>query len=222
MKKIFLIPFLFISIKVTAQKKISRHTPIIQKGFYISFNPHSIFEPEQGAVGLGVGYRISKRIEVWTELNYLYKSFFKDPGYLDNLKGFRSITSFKYYYYNKHGMFVGAEFRIKNYSFDEKKTFVNMQTHDTLLNFQYNTAHTLAGGAVFWGKRFKVTANGKFELEANAGIGIKQRRISRKNVPAGYVKLEYRAVDSFVPFPMHDVEDAYPYFPAIVRFIYHL
>ena len=78
MKKILLIPFLFVFIKVTAQKKMSRHTPVIQKGFYLSFNPHSLFEPEQGAVGLGVGYRISKRIEVWTELNYLYKGFFQD------------------------------------------------------------------------------------------------------------------------------------------------
>ena len=191
MKRIFLIPFLFISIKVTAQKKVSRHTPVITKGLYLSFNPHSIFEPEQGAVGLGVGYRISKRIEVWTELNYLYKGFFQNPGYFDNLKGFRSITSFKYYYYNKHGMFVGAEFRLKNYSFDDKNTFINMQTNDTLTNFQYKAIHTLAGGAIFWGKRFKLTGNGKFELEGNVGIGVKQRTIKRENVPSGYFKIEF-------------------------------
>ncbi len=221
MKKILLISFLFVSIKVTAQKKMSRHTPIIQKGLYLSFNPHSIFEPEQGAVGMGVGYRISKRIEVWTEVNYLYKGFFQDPGYLDNLKGFRSITSFKYYYYNKHGMFAGAEFRIKNYSFNDKNTFINIQTNDTLTNFQYKAAHTLTGGAVFWGKRFKLTVNGKFEMEGNVGIGVKQRKISRKNVPDGYLKLE-NFESRFTLIPDTDKESAYPYFPAIVRFIYHL
>ena len=220
MKRIFLILLSFISIKAIAQKRISRHTPVIQKGFYISFNPHSIFEPEQGAVGLGVGYRISNRIEVWTEFNYLYKGFFQDPGYLDNLKGFRSITSFKYYYYNKHGMFVGAEFRLKNYSFHDKNTFINIQAQDTLTNFQHKAIHTLAGGAIFWGKRFKLTANGKFELEGNVGIGIKQRRISRKNIPAGYVKIE----PSEGVFRLRDPnkEDVTPYIMGIIRFIYHL
>lgn len=221
MKKLFLIAFLLISINVTAQKKISRHTPVITKGLYLSFNPHSIFEPEQGAVGLGVGYRISNRIEVWTELNYLYKGFFQNLGYFDNLKGFRSITSFKYYYYNKHGMFVGAEFRIKNYAFDDKNTFINKQTNDTLTNFQYKATNTIVGGAVFWGKRFKLTANGKLEMEGNVGIGIKQRRISRKNIPAGYAKVEpFESV--FRLTPNTDVEDAYPYIPATFRFIYHL
>jgi hypothetical protein len=222
MKKIFFIPLLAISIKATAQKKMSRNSPIIQKGLYLSFNPHSILEPEQGGVGLGIGYRLSERIEIWTELNYLYKGFFQDAGKFDNLKGFRNITSFKYYYNNRLGMFIGAEFRIKNYSFSEKNTFVNVKTHDTLTNFQYTAAHTLACAAVFWGKRLKLTANGKFEMEGNVGIGIKQRRISRKNIPDGYSKLEYRAIDSFSPFNGRDVEDAYPYLPATIRFIYHL
>jgi Protein of unknown function (DUF3575) len=212
--------FLLISITVVAQKK-SRHTPIIQKGWYLSFNPHSLFELQQGAVGLGIGYRINNRIELWTELNYLYKGFAQNPGYFDDLKGFRSIVSFKYYYYNKHGMFAGAEFRIKNYSFDDKNTFVNTQLNDTLTNFRYRATNTLVGGAVFWGKRFKLTANGKFELEGNVGIGVKQRRINRKNLPSGYSKIEnFNKVFSLVPDT--DVEDAYPYFPAIFRFIYHL
>jgi len=170
MKKILLIILLFISVKVAAQKKISKHTPVISKGLYLSLNPHSKFEPQQGGVGLGVGYRISKRIEVWTEFNYLYKGFFQNPGYFDNLKGFRNITSFKYYYNNRLGFFVGAEFRIKNYSFDDKKTFVNTMTNDTLVNFNYRAIYTVVGGAVFWGKRFKLSANGKFEMEANVGI----------------------------------------------------
>lgn len=220
MKKIFFVFFLSISITVVAQKK-SRHTPIIQKGWYLTFNPHSLLEVDQGAVGLGIGYRLSNRIELWTEMSYLYKSFFQNSGNFDNLKGFRSITSFKYYYYNKHGMFVGAEFRIKNYSFDDKNTFINSQTNDTLKNFQYTPSHTLIGGGVFWGKRFKLSANGKFELEGNIGIGVKQRILNRKNVPSGYSKIKYDN-RGFSPIPHTDAEGAYPYFPAIVRFIYHL
>jgi hypothetical protein len=221
MKKIFLAFFLLISITGSAQKKSNRHTPVLQKGWYLSFNPHSLLEAEQGAVGLGVGYRVSNRIELWTELNYLYKGFFQDPEYFNNLNGFRSITSFKYYYNNKHGFFIGAEFRIKKYSFDDKNTFINSHTNDTLTNFSYKAGHTLIGGGVFWGKRFKLTANGKFELEGNIGVGVKQRIIDRKNVPAGYVVREYFYKDRISPIPDTDVEQTLPYFPAIVRFVYH-
>jgi len=221
MKKIFFIFFFLIPIASIAQKK-NRHTPVLQKGWYLSFNPHSILEPEQGAVGLGVGYRLSDHIEVWTEINYLYRGFFQDPGNFVNLHGIRSITGFKYYYSNKHGFFVGVEFRIKNYSFDDKNTFVNLLTHDTITNYAYQPSHTLIGGGVFWGKRFKLTANGKFEMEGNIGLGVKQRIINRKNVPAGYSKIEYYYKDRISPIPDNDVEQTLPYFPAIVRFIYHL
>lgn len=221
MKKIFSVFFLLISMGTFAQKAY-RHTPVLQKGWYISLNPHSFLEPEQGAVGLGIGYRISKRIELWTELNYLYRGFAWEGDGPRRLKGVRSITSLKYYYNNKHGFFVGAEFRIKNYSFADENTFINKQTSDTLSGFQYTAAHTLIGGGVFWGKRFKLTANGKFELEGNIGIGVKQRIIKRKNVPAGYSLIEYYVKDRISPIPDNDVEQTLPYFPAIVRFIYHL
>ena len=221
MKIIFLSFFLFISITSIAQKK-NRHTPILQKGWYLTFNPHSLLEPEQGAVGLGIGYRLSNHIEIWTEMNYLYKGFFQDGiDYFKNLHGVRSITSFKYYYSNKHGFFVGAEFRLKNYSFDDRTDFINLQTNNRLNNYEYKASHTLIGGGVFWGKRFKLTANGKFEMEGNIGIGVKQRIINRKNVPAGYSKINYLQRDRISPIPDRDEEQTLPYFPAIVRFIYH-
>jgi Protein of unknown function (DUF3575) len=221
MKKIFLFSLLFTSVISNAQKKTNRHTPILQKGWYLSFNPHSLLEPEEGAVGLGVGYRLSDQIEIWTELNYLYKGFLNGPDFFNNMHGFRSSTSFKYYYSNKFGFFVGIELRIKKYSFDDKNTFINSQTHDTLINFSYRPDHTLIGGAVFWGKRFKLTANGKLELEGNIGIGVKQRNIDRKNVPAGYLVREYFYIDRISPIPDSDVEQTLPYFPAIFRFVYH-
>ncbi|HMK02997.1 MAG TPA: hypothetical protein VK489_02350 [Ferruginibacter sp.] len=49
-----------------------KHSPIVQKGWYLSFNPFSIAEPGQGGVGIGVENRISKHFEARTELNYLY------------------------------------------------------------------------------------------------------------------------------------------------------
>jgi len=220
MRKILLACFLILSLQSYAQRY--RHSPVIQKGLYFSFNPHSILEPEQGAIGLGIGYRISKKFELWTEANYLYKGFFMDPEQFGKLKGIRSITSFKYYYNNRHGFFVGAEFRIKHYSFNDKNDFANVQLGDTLRNFQYRPVHTLIGGGVFWGKRFKLTANGKFEMEGNIGIGIKQRSIERTGLPAGYTQLLNYPKDRVGPIPDHNEEVELLYFPAIMRFIYHL
>lgn len=221
MRKISIVLLSFVTLHATAQKAY-RHTPVLQKGWYLSFNPHSVLEPEQGAVGLGMGYRISKRIELWTELNYLYKGLFYDRDEFARLKGFRSITSLKYYYNNKHGFFVGTEFRIKRYSFNDQRTISNQQTGDTLSGFTYTAVHTLTGGGIFWGKRFKLTANGKFEMEGNLGIGVKQRIITRKGIPHGYGVIEYYRLDRISPVPDNDEEGALPYFPAIIRFIYHL
>ncbi|CAN5870857.1 hypothetical protein BH11BAC4_BH11BAC4_15560 [soil metagenome] len=218
MKPLLIAFFIMISLNLDAQRT-NKHTPVLQKGVYISFNPHSLLEAEQGAVGVGVGYRVTRRIEVWTELNYLFRGFFHPDDEFRNLHGFRSITSFKYFYNNKHGFFAGAELRVKKYSFDDKSSFENLQAGDSLFNFKYKPAHTLIGGGIFWGKRFKLGASGKFELEGNIGIGVKYRMIDRKNVPVGYTQIKYRAPDTR---PNTDEEAAYPYFPATVRFIYHL
>ena len=218
MKQFLISFFLITSFNLFAQRT-NKHTPVLQKGLYLSFNPHSLLEPEQGGVGIGAGYRFTRRIEVWTEFNYLFRAFFHPDNDFKNLHGFRSITSIKYFYNNKHGFFVGAEFRIKKYSFYDQSSFENLQAGDSLLNFNYKPTHTLFGGAAFWGKRMKLTANGKFEMEGNIGIGAKYRKIDRKNVPAGYTQIKYRAPDTR---PNTDEEAAYPYFPAIVRFIYHL
>jgi hypothetical protein len=220
--KNLLILFCLISYQNTFAQKPYRHSPVYQQGWYLSFNPHSVLEPRQGAVGLGLGYRISKQFELWEEINYLYRGFFNDPGEGKNMSGLRSITSLKYFYNNKHGFFVGAEFRYKHYAFDDSNTFINRQINDTLSNIPYKASHTLLGGGVFWGKRFKLTANGKFELEGNIGLGVKQRFIKRKNVPAGYEKIQFPDRVAFFLLDDFDEEQALPYMPAIVRFIYHL
>jgi hypothetical protein len=219
MRKVLTLILMFISAGTVAQKTY-RHSPVIQKGFYLTFNPHSILEPEQGAVGLGIGNRISRKFEVWTEFNYLYKGVFYDGRDFTNLKGIRNITQVRYYYSTKHGFFVAAEFRLKYYSYDDKNSFVNKQTNDTLSSFGHVASHMLIGGAVLWGKRFKLTANGKFEMEANMGIGAKNRTITRRHVPAGYELMQ--TFDREGLWPDHNREEALPYFPVVIRFIYHL
>jgi hypothetical protein len=222
MHKTISIVLLFCAMHCQAQKT-NRHSPIIQKGVYLSFNPHSFLEPQQAAVGLGVGYRINDNVEIWTEASYLYKGFGTSLYNFNNLKGFRSITSVKYYYNNKHGFFVGAEFRVKQYSFDDNTDFIDA-AGVRLNNYDYRAKHTLIGGGLFWGKRFKVSTNGKFELEGNIGLGVKARTIQRNNVPNGFYKEDYygRRSDVFNPIIDTDINQTIPYVPGIVRLIYHL
>ena len=51
----------------------NKFMPVIEKGAYISFNPMAVVEAQQGAIGLGVGYRVTKRIEFFAESSYLFK-----------------------------------------------------------------------------------------------------------------------------------------------------
>ena len=108
-------PAIFKKHRHHAAVKKTRQLPVVTKGFYLSFNLNSILEPEQGAVGLGAGYRFNKRFEAFSEINYLYQGFYdkSDERHFNNLKGFRSINSFKYFYSKRHGFFVGVDFRIK-------------------------------------------------------------------------------------------------------------
>lgn len=223
MRKCILLFLLLVSIASLAQQKKRRYSPIVQKGFFLTLNPYSPFEMSQGAVGLGAGYRFSERVELWTQFDYLYKGFFYDGDDFSGLKGFRSITSFRYYYNNKHGFFVGAEFRFKRYSYRSETDIANPQRGDTITNYRYEAVQSLPGGALFWGKRFKLTPNGKFELEVSIGLGVKNRIIDRRGLPAGYSKLDYEPGYRRVsPLPDHDEEGLLPYLPAGVRLILHL
>ncbi len=203
-------------------QRTNRHTPVIKKGVYLSLNPYSILEPEQGAAGLGIGYRFNKRVEFFTEMDCLYRGFFMEDENFWKLKGFRLIISGKYFYQNKYGFFAGAEFRWKQYSFTDVNTFVRSNIPDTLTDFRYQPRHELYGGGIFWGKRFKLTPNGKWELEGHIGIGVKYRHILRNGVPAGYQKIEYLGRDRIIVLPDRDVDQALPYVPATFRILYHL
>ena len=220
MRRYLVVCCLLLCLQSIAQKK-HRYPPVITNGWYISFNPNSILELEEGGVGFGAGYRFNKKFEVWTEINYLYKGFLKNNDDFGNLSGFRSISSFKYFYKNKHGYFVGIDIRLKHYSFSAKDNFESLQLADTIVDYSYKASHTLLGAGIIWGKHLKLTANGKFEMEGNVGIGVKQRFIRRENIPAGYSKINYRRPDG-PPLPDTDIEESMPYFPAVIRFIYHL
>ena len=204
----------------------NRHNfiPALQKGVYVSFNPAGMFEVQQGAAGLGLGYRITKNLEFWAEGSYLYRGIGTEGENFRNLRGFKGIVSGRYYYKNKHQFFFGVEIRYKNYTYTDKADFENKSTIDTLFKLQYKLQNTLYGGAALFGKKIKLSRSGKFEIEAIAGLGLKYRFVNYHNVTQGYTIIlnqpRYDGIN-IVPVNYQYTEQWLPYIPATIRLLYH-
>lgn len=221
----FYIPFLFlvIPLNIFSQKagdwKISASESQTEKHWSIGVNPLSLAE-SQLSLGPCVAYRFSERIELWAEASYIFANSYM-PKEWKNMSGFRFILQPRYFMgYNKT-FFIAPEFRIKNYSFNNRLEFVNTTTRDTLHNFAFREDQTLAGGALVFGKKYLVSAKHNINLELTFGIGSRQRNIKRKNVPAGYNYLYGTRHYALAPTYEDDRSQA-PYFPLGVRFIWNL
>lgn len=197
--------------------------PLTQRGLYVSFNPLSIIEVQQGAVGLGIGYRISERVEIFTEASYLYTGFVTSGDNFKNLQGFRAVINGKYFFKTRRPFFIGVEFRFKKYKYDDEADFENVQTADTLFKKPFQLQNSLSGAAVFIGKKFRLSKNGKFEIEGLAGVGLKYRSLQFQALPVGYSKIDYQLQRHFQLYPSNYfyTQQWLPYLPAAIRFIYH-
>lgn len=193
-------------------------------GLFLSFNPSALLEPLQGAVGLGIGYRVSQRVELWTEGYYLYSGIFSKTESFENVHGFKAILNGKYFIKTRRPFFIGIEFRLKDYLYDDKRDFENKLLADTIRNYPFQLHNQLFGAGAFIGKKFSLLRNGKFEMEGLVGIGLKYRKLYFRNVPAGYTRIDYKLRDHFQIFPENYfyTEQWLPYIPAAIRFIYHL
>lgn len=193
-------------------------------GLFLSFNPSALLEPLQSAVGLGIGYRVSQRVELWTEGSYLYSGNFTNTERFKNTHGFKGIINGKYFIKTRRPFFIGIELRLKDYSYDDKSDFENKLIADTIRNYPFQLHNQLFGAGTFIGKKFTLSRNGKFEMEGLVGIGIKYRKLDFRNVPAGFTKIDYEFRNHFQIFPENYfyTEQWLPYIPAAIRFIYHL
>ena len=181
----------------------------------LSFNPLSLMEPPM-AIGLGVGYRLNPKVELWSETSFLTGSNFSSDG---PLTGVRQILQMKYFIEKHRGFFVAGEVRYKSYQYRDKLNFVNQDTHDTLFNFSHFSRHYYWGIGFQVGWRRNLSANGRFQLELTTGLGLRLGKVDRQDVPPGY-KYE----DLYPPKDMR-IEDLnkgfLPYYlPGSIRLIY--
>ncbi|MBN9383701.1 MAG: hypothetical protein J0H74_23290 [Chitinophagaceae bacterium] len=181
----------------------------------LSFNPFGLVEPP-AAIGLGVGYRFSRRVELWSETSFLTNGLFQTEG---PLAGIRQILQTKYFIYKDGSFFVAAEVRYKNFQYRDKEDFYNPATHDSLRSFSNFSRHYFFGAGLQVGGREPLTRDGKLQVELVAGLGVRKVYIEREDVPQGY---EYR--NFHASKDVNAIENARNpgpmYFPGSIRLIY--
>jgi hypothetical protein len=157
-----------------------------KKGLYLSVNPFAILEP-QAAYGAGVGYRINELVEISTEYAQIQPSAIMGEGNYTNIQGFRSVTQFKYSLsvneYTKSKTFIGAEFRLRKYSFDDQASFTNKATGATIKDYNFKNTTTVKGFAGIIGKQWDFGEDSRWALELTAGIGLRFKNIQRDGTP---------------------------------------
>lgn len=188
----------------------------------IFMNTLSLLEPQQAAIGAGIDYSIPNRWRMSLELNYLFDGFWQG-GDDHNSKGVRGIVTGKRF--SKSGIFFyGLDLRIKYFSFEDKGSFVNVASNDTLFNFKHAVSNTLFGAAALVGVRLPISKNKKWALELNTGIGNKYRLVKRKSIPAGYDYYRPDFVEKHYNFTSgQDVSSSENvYFPSALRILFSL
>lgn len=191
-----------------------------KKGWSLGVNPLSLAE-SQLSLGPCAGYRFNERLGLWSEASFIFANSYM-PEEWKSMKGLRFILQGRYYLAGRKKFFLAPEFRIKSFSFNNRLTFVNDHSFDTLSNFSFREKQVLAGGALVIGRQIRISRNGKLFLETTFGIGGKQRFITRKNVPEGYKADLRRGVDGGLS-PNYEYElNGTVYFPASCRIMWNL
>lgn len=230
MNKIFfyyLIIFFCIPAKAFSQSETKRNRAVrakenvnLEGKWGVFMNTLSLLEPQQAAIGAGVNYKIARRWDISTEINYLFDGFWQaGDDYKSN--GFRGIFTLKRF--SKNGIFFyGLDTRIKYFGFEDKRSFVNQVTGDTLRSFTHNASNTLLGAAAIVGFRLPISKNKKWAFEINTGYGVKYRFVNRENIPAGYTYYRNELVKRHYDFTSHqDISGSDNiYFPTAIRVMY--
>ena len=146
-----------------------------KSGFYLSANPLAILEP-QAAYGAGIGYRFNEYLELSAEYSTLSSSNLLVGYRFNGVEGFRSVAQLKYTIsineekYNK--VFIGAEARVKSYSYMDVANFTNTQTGAVVKDYQYKNNTTVKGFAAIIGKQLDLGYLSNWCIAFTAGVGL--------------------------------------------------
>jgi hypothetical protein len=210
----FLVSFLF------GQKK-KEYIQSFANNVYFTFNPLGIAEL-LSTVGAGIHKPLNNQIAFFTEIATVFKNpFYKNP---DDIKlGFRNITQFRYYSKTRKRStsFIALEARVKYYSFNNVRTFINETIGDTLKYLNHTAAALSVGGGIVFGTAFQISKNEKWQMELTGGIGVKNKTVFFRNVNNNY-KPEYALGGSGMRIPAIDEAGGMPYLPLAMRIRYRI
>ncbi len=211
MRKLILLPALFLSVTIKAQGD--------QRYWSVGVNPFSPGESMSSA-GPCVAFRVSPRLELWGEGSFIFHNLYKINDW-EKLKGYRLIFQPRYFVGKERSFFISPEFRFKQFSYTNSLPFVNKTTNDTLHSYSHRASQVLVGGAFVMGDQFVLSKRRNLFMEVTIGIGVKQRFISRKNIPGGYQY--YLQPGGFGLAPHYNWNNnGTPYFPLGFRLIWRL
>lgn len=153
-------------------------------GLYLSLNPLCLAE-SQAVYGVGLGY-FNPRWEICSEIGQLNPPMWGSDRYVQ-IQGFRTVSRFKYFFnvdeMKQSKTFFGAEFRSKNYAFDDIADFVSRTTGATIKDYVFRNTTTVKAYAALFGKQFEMGEMGRWVIEFTAGLGVRMKHQERDNTP---------------------------------------
>ena len=179
-----------------------------------SFNPLGALEGPM-AVGLGVGYRINQRFELWTESSILTNGYYTGVGPIHGLRQTMQLKSFPF---TQKAFFWALDLRYKSYSFNDTADFFNPHTKDTVSGRPYHEHHYFWGVGVQAGFSQSLTRNGRLQIEYTLGIGIKNKTIDWQGISNEYEKANYSIDLNAADFM--NKRGVMVYFPGSIRLVW--
>lgn len=157
-------------------------------GLYLSVNPLCMFE-SQATFGVGLGY-FNEKFEICSEIGQLNPPLWGSDKFLQ-IQGFRSVTRFKYFFaideMKQSKTFFGAEFRYKNFAYDDIADFTSLSTGAVIKDYVFRNTTTVKAYAGIIGKQFEMSETGRWVIEFTAGLGLRMKHVQRDNTPKNSV-----------------------------------
>ena len=193
--------------------------PVPISRWVLTFNPFGLLEPP-AAAGLGIGYRLNRTIELWSETSLLVPGLWLNK---DTVSGFRQLLQVRCFIHYAPNTFIGVEARYKSVWIWELNDLYNPATQNVLLNWDNHTHKYFFGMALLAGQRFTFGRSGRLQLEMTVGLGFKNACVAFKNIPPGYVERSAHKAKMDTPFGSRVIGDfSGPYIPCTMRVVYLL
>jgi hypothetical protein len=217
--------FLFVATVAFAQPQ--------KNDIHLRTNLLSWLEPQNAGPTIGIEYFITSHFTVGTDVGFIfYKTGEIEEGSVDdklgNPLGYKIKPELRYYLYKENRekrvrLFFGAEgLFLKTTSRNYRELPIRDNTGTIVFNYLdgYDEVKKVSGGALKAGIQIPWFITKNMLLEVYAGIGLRNKIYTNKNVPAG-ASVQDRSNRGVFDFNT-DVEGLYPSIPLGFKIIFKI